>query len=79
MAELPAEPQVQRIVIRVDVAGRDIHRKERRVRSLQEILIHQARQLMRNAALITGCGDQAPGQAMFDFRGINIDIGVAIV
>ena len=79
IAELSTKPQVQRIVIRVDVAGRNIDREERRVGRLEEILIHQARQLMRNAALITDGGNEAPRQTMFDFGGVDVDVGVAIV
>src|SRR5260370_919130 len=64
--KLTAQPSIQRIVIRIDVAGGNVNFKERRIGSLQEILVHQPGQFVAGASLVAYSGNQSPRQSMLD-------------
>jgi len=55
--KLPAQTRVQGVVIRIDVAGREIDSKESRTRRLQEILINKTCELETATALVRDVAD----------------------
>lgn len=56
VAELPAQPSV---VVCIQIAGRDIDSRERGVRRLQKVLVHEPGELVRDASP-TACDAQFP-------------------
>src|SRR6266849_46991 len=75
--KLAAQAHVQRVVIRIDVAGRNEDGKESWIGRLEEILVNKAREFVPCAALIAGGGDETPRQTALDVKGIQVDVGVA--
>src|SRR6266404_8114009 len=75
--ELPPEPQIERIIVCIYVARRYIDREERVAWLLQEVLIHQSRQLVRVAPLIADGSNQLPRQSALDLERVDVDVRVS--